>query len=129
MPARTTKLTPLPLAGRVERKRKREIMSEESNVKCGAAVAGAAQGSVTHLKCDHIGWGMNAVLMTPAVAIMCGASVAWPPAQFLAGCALGVWLSMWLVVLWAWLTRRQSPNEKSSESGGRTPANSQNENR
>ena len=38
----TTKLTPLPLAGRVERKRKREIMSEESNVKSGAAVAGAA---------------------------------------------------------------------------------------
>lgn len=62
---------------------------------------------VTYLKCDHIGWGMNAIVTTPVVGIMCAASVAWQSAQFLAGCALGVWLSMWLVVLWAWLTRRQ----------------------
>jgi hypothetical protein len=77
----------------------------------------ALDGSVTFLKCDHVGWGMNAILMTPAVAIACAAAVAWQPGQFLAGCMLGVWVSMWLVVLWAWLTRRQSPNAEVSDGG------------
>ena len=73
-----------------------------------------ATGSVTLLKCDHIAWGMNSVLMTPFVAILCGAAVAWKPGQFIAGCVLGVWVGMWQVVFWAWLTRRASPNESSS---------------
>ena len=82
-----------------------------------------AHGSVTVLKCDHIGLGMNAIMVMPAVAIMCGVSVAWPPAQFLAGFALGVWLSMWLVVIWAWLTRRQSPNARTERRGTTTLEN------
>ena len=67
---------------------------------------------------QRLGWVMNAILMTPAVAILCGVSVAWKPGQFLAGCMLGIWLSMWFVVAWAWLTRRQSPNKELSEPGG-----------
>lgn len=75
---------------------------------------GASDGSVTLLKCDHASWGMHTVLMTPAVAIACAVAVALKPAQFLAGVMIGVWASMWMVVLWAWLTRRQSPNDKRS---------------
>ena len=82
-------------------------MSNET--RANPALAGAA-GSVTFQKCDHIGWVMNAILMTPTVAIACAAAVSWQPGQFLAGCMLGVWISMWPVVLWEWLTRWQSPN-------------------
>lgn len=65
-------------------------MNETIEAEMRGSSCASAPCSVTFLKCDHIGWAMNAILMTPGVAIACSISVAWQPAQFLTGCALGV---------------------------------------
>ena len=93
-------------------------MSDPKTPQAGAGSPGAA-GSATVLKCDHVRWGMNAILATPMVAIVCGVAESLPGFRFTAGCIFGVWCSMWLVVVWACLKRRQSPNAPASATEGR----------
>jgi hypothetical protein len=73
-------------------------------------------GSGTALHCDHVAWGMNAILMTPVVATTSAVSITMPAIRYPAGAIMGIWLSMWLVVLWAWLTRK-SPNTELRRGG------------
>lgn len=61
---------------------------------------------VAYLACDYVHWGMHAILATPLVLGMAGASYSRPHLRFLAGMAAGVVLMMWVVILWAWLTRK-----------------------
>lgn len=85
---------------------------------CRASHPSAAPaGSVKMLVMDHSSWTGTALMMTPTVAILIGASARYPEAVAFAGFATGVWTTMWIVIGWAWLTRRQSPNRDYPTSG------------
>ena len=75
------------------------------------AVALHRSCSVTYLKCEHWGWFSSAVAGIPLVALTCAiASDDWK-GGYLAGISTGILWMTWHVVLWAKLTRRQSPND------------------
>lgn len=61
--------------------------------------------STTLLDCDHEAWGMAAITATPMVALAYGVTYSVPDISLLVGILIGLWLSAWMVVLWAWLTR------------------------
>lgn len=78
----------------------------------GSDCAGApGSADLVRLTCDFMAWRMNALLCTLPVALLCAAATCIPDAQFYAGMATGIWLSMWAIVGWAALVRwAHSPN-------------------